>query len=46
MQASLIRPDDIHGRSYLAYDNYRVLRHWNRPLFRGGRRYLADRIVK
>lgn len=34
MQASLIRPDDIHGRSYLAYDNYRVLRHWNRsPYF-------------
>ena len=30
MQASLIPPDDIHGRSYLAYDNCRVLRHWNR----------------
>jgi len=47
MQASLIRPDDIHGRSYLAYDNYRVLRHWNRsPYFVVAVGTLADRIVK
>ncbi|MFQ2151038.1 lytic transglycosylase domain-containing protein [Aeromonas sanarellii] len=45
MQASLIRPDDIHGRSYLAYDNYRVLRHWNRsPYFVVAVGTLADRI--
>ena len=47
MQASLIRPDDIHGRSYLAYENYRVLRHWNRsPYFVVAVGTLADRIVK
>ncbi len=47
MQASLIRSDDIHGRSYLAYDNYRVLRHWNRsPYFVVAVGTLADRIVK
>ncbi len=47
MQASLIRPDDIHGRSYLVYDNYRVLRHWNRsPYFVVAVGTLADRIVK
>lgn len=47
MQASLIRPDDVHGRSYLAYDNYRVLRHWNRsPYFVVAVGTLADRIVK
>ena len=47
MQASLIRPDDIHGRSYLAYDNYRVLRHWNRsPYFVVAVGTLADRIVE
>lgn len=45
MQASLIRPDDVHGRSYLAYDNYRVLRHWNRsPYFVVAVGTLADRI--
>lgn len=45
MQASLIRPDDIHGRSYLAYNNYRVLRHWNRsPYFVVAVGTLADRI--
>ncbi|MFM5842563.1 lytic murein transglycosylase [Aeromonas sanarellii] len=44
MQASLIRPDDIHGRSYLAYDNYRVLRHWNSsPYFVVAVGTLADR---
>ncbi|WP_421282102.1 lytic murein transglycosylase [Aeromonas taiwanensis] len=47
MQASLIRPDDTHGRSYLAYDNYRVLRHWNRsPYFVVAVGTLADRIVE
>lgn len=47
MQASLIRPDDVHGRSYLAYDNYRVLRHWNRsPYFVVAVGTLADRIVE
>ncbi|MGY3901022.1 lytic murein transglycosylase [Aeromonas lusitana] len=45
MEASLIRPDDVHGRSYLAYDNYRVLRHWNRsPYFVVAVGTLADRI--
>lgn len=47
MQASLIRPDDAQGRSYLAYDNYRVLRHWNRsPYFVVAVGTLADRIVE
>ena len=47
MQASLIRPDDVHGRSYLAYDNYRVLRHWNRsPYFVVAVGTLADRILE
>lgn len=47
MQASLIRPDDVHGRSYLVYDNYRVLRHWNRsPYFVVAVGTLADRIVE
>ena len=47
MQASLIRPDDVHGRSYLAYENYRVLRHWNRsPYFVVAVGTLADRIVE
>ncbi|WP_310598217.1 lytic murein transglycosylase [Aeromonas aquatica] len=47
MQASLIRPDDVQGRSYLAYDNYRVLRHWNRsPYFVVAVGTLADRIVE
>ncbi len=47
MQASLIRPDDVHGRSYLAYDNYRVLRHWNRShYFVVAVGTLADRIVE
>ncbi|MBV7597242.1 lytic transglycosylase domain-containing protein [Aeromonas sp. sia0103] len=47
MQASLIRPDDVQGRSYLAYDNYRVLRHWNRShYFVVAVGTLADRIVE
>ncbi len=47
MQASLIRPDDVHGRSYLAYENYRVLRHWNRsPYFVVAVGTLADLIVE
>ncbi|MNY64197.1 hypothetical protein D3C86_2012700 [compost metagenome] len=47
MQASLVRPDDVQGRSYLAYDNYRVLRHWNRShYFVVAVGTLADRIVE
>ena len=47
MQSSLVRPDDVQGRSYLAYDNYRVLRHWNRShYFVVAVGTLADRIVE
>lgn len=30
VRAALVMPDDINGRMYLAYDNYKVFMHWNR----------------
>lgn len=33
MQASLVRPDGAGGPAYLAYDNYRVIMHWNRSTY-------------
>ncbi len=31
--AALVMPDDGEGRAYLAYDNYKVLMHWNRSYY-------------
>lgn len=46
MNASLIQPDDGAGRSYLIYDNYRALMHWNRShYFALAVSTLADAIV-
>ena len=28
--AAMVMPDDVNGRMYLAYDNYKALMHWNR----------------
>ena len=45
ISASLVQPDDAHGRVYLAYDNYRVLMKWNRShYFVAAVGTLADRI--
>lgn len=45
IRASLVQPDDAHGRVYLAYDNYRVLMKWNRShYFVAAVGTLADRI--
>jgi len=45
--ASVGLPDDREGRAYLAYNNYMVLRSWNRSnYFVISVGYLADRIVK
>jgi membrane-bound lytic murein transglycosylase B len=33
IDASVIIPDDKSGRVYLAYNNYRVLMHWNRSYY-------------
>lgn len=45
--ASVVLPDDREGRAYLAYNNYMVLRSWNRSnYFVISVGYLADRIVK
>ncbi|MDX3774437.1 lytic murein transglycosylase [Chromatiaceae bacterium AAb-1] len=46
LQAALILPDDIKGRAYLAYSNYKTLMHWNRSYyFVTSVGYLADMIV-
>jgi len=29
IKAVLVFPDDVHGRAYLAYNNYKSLMHWN-----------------
>ena len=43
--AALVMPDDITGRMYLAYDNYKALMHWNRSYyFATSVGYLSDRI--
>ncbi|MBL1384507.1 MAG: lytic murein transglycosylase [Colwellia sp.] len=45
VRAALVMPDDINGRMYLAYDNYKVLMHWNRSYyFATSVGYLSDRI--
>jgi len=45
LQASLVVPDDNHGRIYLVYNNYKVLMHWNRSYyFATAVSYLSDRI--
>lgn len=43
--AALVMPDNINGRMYLAYDNYKALMHWNRSYyFATSVGYLSDRI--
>lgn len=45
LQASVVIPDDASGRIYLAYDNYKVLMHWNRSYyFATAVSYLSERI--
>ncbi|MGF1753500.1 lytic murein transglycosylase [Vibrio makurazakiensis] len=45
IQAGLIMPDDVSGRSYLVYNNYNVLMKWNRSYyFALAVSHLADRI--
>ncbi|GLS90078.1 murein transglycosylase [Psychromonas marina] len=45
MNASIVIPDDASGRVYLAYNNYRVLMHWNRSYyFATAVSYLSERI--
>ena len=45
MNASIVIPDDKSGRIYLAYNNYRVLMHWNRSYyFASAVSYLSERI--
>ena len=44
--AALVLPDGEGGRAFLAYDNYKVLMHWNRSYyFVTSVGYLADLIV-
>jgi len=46
LQASVVIPDDENGRVYLAYNNYKVLMHWNRSYyFATAVTYLSDRII-
>ena len=46
VRAALVMPDDINGRMYLAYDNYKVLMHWNRSYyFATSVGYLSDKIA-
>ncbi len=46
LEAELVSPDGPEGRSYLTYDNYRVLLKWNRSdKFAIAVGTLADRIV-
>nr|WP_241737637.1 lytic murein transglycosylase [Neptunicella marina] len=45
MQASLIMPDDEHGRIYLVYNNFHSLMNWNRSTYFGSAvGILADKI--
>ncbi|WP_234398810.1 lytic murein transglycosylase [Pseudoalteromonas sp. T1lg88] len=45
INAALVMPDDINGRMYLAYDNYKALMNWNRSYyFATSVGYLSDRI--
>lgn len=44
--AALVLPDGDGGRAFLAYDNYKVLMHWNRSYyFVTSVGYLADLII-
>lgn len=46
ISAALILPDGDSGRAFLAYDNYKVLMHWNKSYyFVTSVGYLADLIV-
>ena len=46
INAALVLPDGEGGRAFLAYDNYKVLMHWNRSYyFVTSVGYLADLIV-
>ena len=46
VRAALVMPDDINGRMYLAYDNYKVFMHWNRSYyFATSVGYLSDKIA-
>ena len=46
VDAALVMPDDVNGRMYLAYDNYKVFMHWNRSYyFATSVGYLSDRIA-
>lgn len=46
IKAALIFPDGENGQAYLAYDNYKVLMHWNKSYyFVTSVGYLADLIV-
>jgi membrane-bound lytic murein transglycosylase B len=46
IRAALILPDGETGRAFLAYDNYKVLMHWNKSYyFVTSVGYLADLIV-
>jgi len=45
INASIVIADDKNGRIYLAYNNYRVLMHWNRSYyFATAVGYLSERI--
>lgn len=45
LEASLIIPDDVSGRAFLVYENFRVLRKWNRSdLYALAVSILADRL--
>lgn len=45
INASVVIPDDASGRVYLAYNNYRVLMHWNRSYyFATAVSFLSERI--
>ncbi len=45
IKAVLVFPDDIHGRAYLAYNNYKSLMHWNLSYyFASSVGHLADSI--
>ena len=45
INASIVIPDDKNGRTYLAYNNYKVLMHWNRSYyFATAVSYLSERI--
>lgn len=43
--AAIVFPDDVNGRGYLAYDNYKSLMHWNLSYyFVSSVGHLSDRI--